>query len=438
MHLPTAPVHVARCEHASYSTLLAAASAASALESALGEFHAETPALIASYRRILAQPEFDPDLQLHMCDAPDAPNRPFSRVEGAKRRWLLLWPSSLLVAAQLLCPGRACRCCCRGPGGFLHVDTEKCPRAVYSEADLPPAGASADDHDEIAGGPEGGVARRRRYPGHPVELQTDGVVRIAAPPRHGIAARDLGVILAVSQVVTCDGRSLGVDDSRGGDEPLDEGERSDDEISALIGESVADPETVDQNLWLGVSPATTAWTPPPDLGAQSVDADANEGRGAPPTASPPLSAVILVVDATSRAHFARMCPRTSAALRSLEASGAAHVYDFPLYSIVGESAMHISASSWPPHLGRVTSASPRRSAQATTHSPTLRLSSPASTSTPTSTLPTATPVGRRLPPSGPNSNEPATPRSLRRSSTMAVTTYDPSGRRRRRSYFTRR
>lgn len=222
------------------------------------------------------------------------------------------------------------------------MDTEKCPRAVYSEADLPPVGASADYPDEIAGWPEGGVARRRHYPGHPVELQTDGVVRITAPSRHDIAARDLGVISAVSQVVTCDRRSLGVDDSLGGDEPLDEGERS-DEISANLGGIFADPETTDQNLWLGVSPATTAWTPPPDLGAKSADADANEGRGAPPPASPPLSAVILVIDATSRAHFARMCPRTSSALRSLEASGAAHVYDFPFYSIVGESVMHISA-----------------------------------------------------------------------------------------------
>ncbi|KOO22796.1 hypothetical protein Ctob_000642 [Chrysochromulina tobinii] len=48
-----------------------------------------------------------------------------------------------------------------------------------------------------------------------------------------------------------------------------------------------------------------------------------------------LSVLLLMLDATSRAHLHRMVPQSLALLRALASSGAATLYEFPFYSIVG-------------------------------------------------------------------------------------------------------
>ena len=52
-----------------------------------------------------------------------------------------------------------------------------------------------------------------------------------------------------------------------------------------------------------------------------------------------ISVLLLMLDATSRAHLHRMLPRSLAVLRALSDAGSVTLYEFPHYSIVGYNSV---------------------------------------------------------------------------------------------------
>ena len=140
-----------------------------------------------------------------------------------------------------------------------------------------------------------------------------------------------------------------------------------DELAPFWEEVAPSPPNQVANLWFRVAPelelyrrtprqvakhkrvkaaGAPAGTNPTKPGAPAGTADAAEAAEAVEAAeaaeaadrkaySSQLSVLLLMLDATSRAHLHRMVPQSLALLRALASSGAATLYEFPFYSIVG-------------------------------------------------------------------------------------------------------
>ena len=78
-----------------------------------------------------------------------------------------------------------------------------------------------------------------------------------------------------------------------------------------------------------------------EAASAEADAAAEVAEAQRRAVSAQLSVVMLMLDATSRAHLRRMLPRSLALLRALASSGAATLYEFPFYSIVGFNSVRV-------------------------------------------------------------------------------------------------
>ncbi len=324
----------AEADEPPHRSLRLAAAALRALEEALGgALGLEAADLASAYRSVLLNPEWSAtvDLQLAPC-AQAEPARPFSRVDGDR----------------------------------LVVDRRQCPRAVYAEAWLP-ADASGDfRHAMVPVGGEEGADEAS------VELKTDAVFALCEPPPPSL---DTGGDLEFGQLAGgwpsweesgsrwpgLDG-DLGIGTAPGDEEDpgplarededeedfegLDEGEAMHPVRRLLMGDDAPTEEAI---LAAAVENATSAAEPTAQrhnlhfrLSSHFV---AEEGEGAAEeegeerAPSEALSVLMLMIDATSRAHLGRMCARSLGALRAMAAAGSVRLYEFSQFSTVGYNSI---------------------------------------------------------------------------------------------------
>ncbi len=335
------------CNSAALSTLRTAAAALQMLEESLGAaFGVELADLASAYRAVLLDEEWLEvlDLQLRRCSVEglspddDDPSSPFSRLDVAS--------------------------------GELVVDGTRCPNAAYSEVVL----RSTPDEPMA-------LEMRRldwavaRSPSPPLS----GTLNVSAPSGSDGGDNDAGAVPASSErpqlrvplltdavFVLCDhDANDGYHSSESyepgeGVEPSDDMETSTEEgLDELVPPPAPSPPLSLPNLWFRVAPELEMYRRTPRRGAKrarasstasaAANSSADADAAAPEVAdaaeaaeaadrkaySSQLSVLLLMLDATSRAHLHRMVPKSLALLRALASSGAATLYEFPFYSIVG-------------------------------------------------------------------------------------------------------
>ena len=325
------------CDAAGLATLRTAAAALDALHAALGDgFGIELEDLAASYRATLLDPEWvgTLDLQLRRCSETAHPSSVgFSWLDEAS--------------------------------GDLVVNASRCPNAAYAEVVLrlsPDEISSLEMLRLPQASADGSAGTLLRAP-----LQTDAAFVLC---EHGVAA-------AAGDDAGDAGDAGGADDDSSSEmysemyKSREEGELSDGEF--------ADPNhPLLQSLWFRVSPqmklhgggrrrrdaeaasaeerqaasadealeetgARNGTAEEAETAAEEAAAAAERAEGQEEAArrerSSRLSVLMLMLDATSRAHLQRSVPRSLTMLRALASSGAVSLYEFPLYSIVGFNSL---------------------------------------------------------------------------------------------------
>ena len=278
-----------RCNGSSLPTLRAAAAALRALEAALGPtLAADLADLASAYRRVLldAQWEGTLDLQLKSCEEMRPAGldpQPFSSVEGP----------------------------------YLSVDAKRCPNAAFSEVILP---RFADESMALE------MERLGDTPN--TSLKSDAVYVVCDAASDSSDSMDFG------------GGTFGLG--------VEEGDDTGDKVETVPSEASSPPTGLETNLWFRLSP-TTKRVRSLKRGSASRRAGAVSEVAAATAASPPpspppleqptLSVLMLMLDATSRAHLTRMMPHTIRLLRMLHASGGVRLYEFEQYSIVGYNSV---------------------------------------------------------------------------------------------------
>lgn len=357
------------CDSSGLEALRTAATALEVLDAVLGDsYNAELADLASAYRTILLEEDWQGvlDLQLTPCTEPDGRNAGSvggGSSGGSKGSSSFSWLDE--------------------GSGELFVDRAQCPNAAFSEVVLRPLPDEALPLD------------LRRFEGVDDVASVTAEMAAASPAMAqwlanttSDAPRPLlrATLESDAAFVLCDyadpsggtnvGEYMGGAASAAGDgEWLPEGELEDEGEFMDESEGEERPPTL-QRLLLRVSPrtrlhgsrrhsnrsdaeaATTYFpifdraadgsndfngtlgpdeykTEPRAAGAAEAAVAAEERKAR----SAQLSVLLLMIDATSRAHMQRMMPRSLSVLRALAASGAATLYEFPFYSIVGFNSL---------------------------------------------------------------------------------------------------
>ena len=330
------------CAGASLPTLRQGAAALARLEGALGvEISRDLADLVAAYRTVLLDRDWSSalDLQLTPCARRDLQQAGATPHEGSDGGDDFSWVD--------------------GESGRLVVDAGRCPRAAYSEVKLRPTPDDLLNLEML----------------HLQSLPSQSLASPAAhPPAATNASTNVGSFLSAALetdavFVLCDYRGPGGAIADEGEEAIgdDAPPAAAEEEGEVAGDhSPPPPPPLVQNLIFRVSPrlqplvqgdaaaaaaAAADSTPAAHTAAEAARADV-PSADATATADADaaevddsdehearLSVLLMMIDATSRAHLNRMLPRSLSALRALRESGAVELYEFPLYSIVGYNSL---------------------------------------------------------------------------------------------------
>ena len=323
------------------AALRRAAHALRRLEVDMGDgYSSELADLANAYRHVLTEPKWQGtvDLQLRPCEEVAA-ERAAEEGEGAAR------PMAWLDASRTR----------------LVVDERRCPTASYTEAWLP------------ATLQEGALPSEKVVDFGGTPLKTDAVF-VTCEGGSTSEGGEGGAPLTADQAwgAAAVGGAAPRDEGEEGEEGEEKGE---DILKAWDGAAAGGegaeaaplwpPAKARQSLIFRLAPTTTRLAPtsappaapqrPPLAGGDDIEAAASgaaaigaAAAGAAANASSAsaarLSVLLLMLDATSHAHLARMCPATLALLMQWRDSGTrggdgVRVYEFPSYTPVGYNSI---------------------------------------------------------------------------------------------------
>ena len=312
------------------AALRRAAHALRRLEVDMGDgYSSELADLANAYRHVLTEPKWQGtvDLQLRPC-AVAAAERAAEEGEGAAR------PMAWLDASRTR----------------LVVDERRCPAASYTEAWLP---ASLQ---------EGALPSERVVDFGGTTLKTDAVF-VTCEGGASVTAEQPWGVAAVGGAAPRDVSDEGEEGEGGGEDILKAWDGAAAGGEGAEAPPLWPPAKARQSLIFRLAPTTTRLAPtsappaapqrPPLAGGDDIEAAASgaAAAGAAANASSAsaarLSVLLLMLDATSHAHLARMCPATLALLMQWRDSGArgggggggVRVYEFPNYTPVGYNSI---------------------------------------------------------------------------------------------------